>query len=211
MEFATASTLAFAGPLFITALSVPILGHRVGLIRWVAVVVGFIGIVMVMRPGNDVFELVAILPVIAAFGYGLSSVLVRLFDEETSTAVINLHTTIVTLCISSTLMLTLDLYQPFTPTSDWMWMLAMGMAGGFAVFTMIAAYRLTQPSNLSPFEYFGIPFSFVIGWVVFSEAPFERLFPGVIFIIFGGLLILWRERKQNHPAQAETLAQSDKI
>ncbi len=65
-----------------------------------------------------------------------------------------------------------------------------------AVFSLIAAYRLTLPSNLSPFEYFGIPFSFVIGWVVFGEAPFERLIPGVFLIVGGGLLIFWRERRQ---------------
>ena len=196
MEFATASTLAFAGPLFITTLSVPILGHHVGLVRWLAVLVGFSGIVLVMQPGGDVFQTVAILPVVAAFGYGLSSVLVKLFDDGASTALINLHTTLVTLACSSLLMVGLDLYQPFASITDWMWMLAMGIAGGFAVFTMIAAYRLTQPSNLSPFEYFGIPFSFIIGWVFFAEAPFSKLFPGAFLIAAGGLLIVWRERRR---------------
>ena len=72
----------------------------------------------------------------------------------------------------------------------------MGIAGGIAVLALITAYRLTTPSNLAPFEYFGIPFSFIIGWFAFGEAPFERLFPGALFIVAGGLLIVWRERKR---------------
>ena len=196
MEFATATTLAFAGPLFITALSVPILGSRVGLARWSAVVIGFSGIVMVMRPGDGVFHPAAILPIIAAFGYGLSSVLVRLFDPQTPTATINIYTTLSTLTCSILLVGLLDAYQPVLPLTDWLWLAALGIVGGFAVFFLIVAYRLTEPGNLSPFEYFGIPFSFAIGWIFFNEAPFGTLFPGVIFIVAGGLIIVWRERSK---------------
>jgi drug/metabolite transporter (DMT)-like permease len=71
----------------------------------------------------------------------------------------------------------------------------MGLSGGLAVLLMISAYRATQLSNLSPFEYFGIPFSFVLGWLFFDEAPFDKLFPGALFIVAGGLLIVWREHR----------------
>ena len=64
----------------------------------------------------------------------------------------------------------------------------MGAAGGVAVFCLISAYRLADPSSLSPFEYFGIPFSFALGWLFFSEAPFEKLIPGVFLIVGGGRL-----------------------
>ena len=70
------------------------------------------------------------------------------------------------------------------------------VVGGFAVLAMISAYRLARPASLSPFEYFGIPFAFVLGWIFFNEAPFERLFPGVFLIVGGGLLIAWRERRR---------------
>ncbi len=195
MEFATATTLAFAGPLFITALSVPVLKARVGWARWLAVGVGFSGIVMVMRPGESTLQLLAALPLAAAFGYAVSSVLVRLFDTETSTAKINLYTTFSTLTCSLTLVWWTDSFQTVASIQDWMWLFAMGITGGFAVFCMIIAYRLTQPGNLSPFEYFGIPFSFIIGWFFFGEAPYGTLFPGVLFIIAGGLIIVWRENR----------------
>ncbi len=195
MEFATASTLAYAGPLFITALSVPILHHRVGAVRWLAVLIGFIGIILVMQPQSDLFQAVSLLPICAAFGYALSSVLVRLFDDHTPTSVINLHTNFYTLIFTFLLMLLTDSYIPISSFGDWMWMLLMGFVGSIAVFSLITAYRLTLPSNLSPFEYFGIPFSFLIGWLVFGEAPFDRLLPGVFLIVGGGLLIFWRERR----------------
>jgi drug/metabolite transporter (DMT)-like permease len=70
----------------------------------------------------------------------------------------------------------------------------MGVAGGTAAFCLISAYRMAKPSSLSPFEYFGIPFSFFLGWIFFLETPFDRLIPGVFLIVGGGLVIIWRER-----------------
>jgi len=71
MELATATTLAFAGPLFVTTLSIPLLGHKVGWVRGFAVALGFIGVVMVMQPGSDLFNVFALLPVAAAFFYAM--------------------------------------------------------------------------------------------------------------------------------------------
>ena len=69
---------------------------------------------------------------------------------------------------------------------------------------MISAYRLARPSSLSPFEYFGIPFAFILGWFFFDEAPFGRLIPGVFLIVGGGLLIAWRERRRHLQGAAAT-------
>ncbi len=194
MDFAIATTLVYAGPLFITILSVPLLHHRIGVIRWLAVIIGFIGIILIMRPQGDIFQWFSMLPICAAFFYAFSSVLVRLFDDNSPTAVINLHTNASTLVFTVLMMIITASYIPITTLTDWMWMLLMGIVGGMAVFSLITAYRLTLPSNLSPFEYFGILFAFVIGWLVFDEAPFDRLIPGVFLIVGGGLLIFWRER-----------------
>ena len=91
LEFATASTIAFSGALFVTLLSIPILGHRVGIWRWSAVGTGFVGIVLVMRPDAGSFNVYALLPVCAALGYAASSVTAQLFDKSVSTALINLY------------------------------------------------------------------------------------------------------------------------
>ena len=194
MEFATATTLLFIGPGFITILSVPLLKHTVGIWRWSAVVTGFLGVLLIMRPGTDVFTPYAILPICAAFGYSLTIVTVRLIDDVVPTATINLYASVGALIGSSMVLFATTGYIPIEPPTDWIWLVAMGTVGGFAVLSMIHSYRLTRPSNLSPFEYFGIPFSFILGWLFFSEAPFEKLFPGVILVVAGGLIIAWRER-----------------
>ena len=203
MALATATTLTYIGPIFITVLSIPILKHSVGLWRWLAVGIGFLGVLLIMRPGADVFSPYALLPVVAAFGYALAIVSSKLFVDEVPTAMINMYAAVGALFGSTSMLFATTGYIPVEQAIDWFWLLAMGSVGGSAVLLMISAYRLTRPGSLSPFEYFGIPFSFILGWVFFGEAPFDRLLPGVIFVVAGGLIIAWRERKKRPvPAQA---------
>lgn len=194
MELATATTLAFAGPLFVTTLSIPLLGHNVGWVRGAAVALGFLGVVMVMRPGSDAFSIYAILPIAAAFFYALTSLSARYFDKNVSTALISIYGSIG--AMSAALVILLYKGNPILLDNlrDWLFFVAMGGVGGTAVFLLISAYRMADPSSLSPFEYFGIPFSFMLGYVFFNETPFDSLFPGVLLIVGGGLVVVWRER-----------------
>jgi drug/metabolite transporter (DMT)-like permease len=196
MELATASTLTYISPVLITMLSVPILKHHVGLWRWMAVIIGFIGVLMIMGPGTDVFTLYSLLPIVASLGYSLSTVCVRLFDDDVPTALINMYASVGALFGALLILFSTTGYQGVDSTSDWLLLVAMGLVGGFAVLGLISAYRLTKPASLSPYEYFGIPFAFILGWLFFDEAPFERLVPGVFLIVAGGMLIAWRERKK---------------
>lgn len=200
LEFATASTLVFAGPLFITTLSIPILGHKVTRWQWSAVIIGFLGIVMIVQPGGDIFNPWVLLPLAAAFGYGLAIILVRLIDDNIPSATISLYSSLGALVGSTILMLATSGFLEIETLEDGLWLMGAGLVGGMAVLVLIMAYRLTMPSKVSPFEYFGIPFSFTIGWFIFGEAPFEKLFPGALFIVAGGLLIVWRERKEKKRA-----------
>jgi drug/metabolite transporter (DMT)-like permease len=205
MELATASTLAYISPVLITLLSIPLLGDRVGFWRWSAVCLGFFGVVMIMDPGSDLFTYYSLLPLGAALGYSLSTVVVRLMDEHVPTALINMYASSGALIGSLGILFTTTGYLGVESTRDWWLLLAMGLVGGFAVLALIAAYRLTRPANLSPFEYFGIPFAFALGWLFFDEAPFEKLIPGVFFIVAGGLLIAWRQRKKRTDPDTDDL------
>jgi len=196
MEFAIATSIAFAGPLIITALSVPLLGHRVGLWRWLAVLIGFFGVMLVLCPTSESFTWYAVLPLCAAFAYASVSITARLFDETVQTALINLYSNVGALVGSVGLVIVIGGYVNVGTVDDWIWLVIMGIAGGLAVFCLISAYRLADPSSLSPFEYFGIPFSFCLGWIFFSESPFDQLIPGVFLIVGGGLIIVWREHSQ---------------
>jgi len=195
MQLATATTLAFSGPLFVTLLSIPLLGHKVGAWRTLAVFIGFAGVVMVMQPTEDVFSWVALLPIAAAFFYACTSLSSRFFDAEVPTALISIYASCGALMIAPIFgVVNGNWIMPETLTV-WFWFIGMGAVGGMAVLLLITAYRMNDPSSLAPFEYFGIPFSFALGWIFFNEAPFDSLIPGVFFIVGGGLLVLWRERK----------------
>ncbi len=196
MELATASTLTFISPVLITMLSVPILKHHVGLWRWMAVLIGFMGVLMIMDPGSEVFTPYSLLPIGAALGYSLSTVCVRLFDEHVPTALINMYASVGALIGALAILSATTGYLGVESPRDWLLLVTMGLVGGFAVLALISAYRLARPASLSPYEYFGIPFAFILGWIFFDEAPFDKLLPGVFLIVMGGMLIAWRERKK---------------
>ncbi len=196
MELATATTLTYISPVLITMLSIPILKHQVGLWRWIAVFIGFVGVLMIMAPGSEVFTPYSLLPIGASLGYSLSTVCVRLFDEHIPTALINMYASVGALLGTLAIVVATTGYLQVESAQDWLLLIAMGFVGGFAVLALINAYRLTRPANLSPYEYFGIPFAFVLGWIFFDEAPLEKLIPGVFLIVMGGMLIAWRERRK---------------
>jgi drug/metabolite transporter (DMT)-like permease len=195
MAFATASTITYANALFMTALAVPLLGEKVGWIRWSAVSIGFVGVVLVMQPGTDAFTSAALLPLAAAALYALVGVTARLFDEDVPSPLISLYSSVTALISSGLIAWVWGGYTPIQSWSDMGWIIAMGAFGGTAVLFLVAGYRMTEQSNLAPFSYFGIPLAFVMGWVFFDEAPWDALFPGALLIAAGGLLIVWRERR----------------
>ena len=195
LSFATASTISYANALFVTALAVPLLGEKVGLIRWAAVLVGFAGVVTIVGPGRESFTLAALLPLGAALCYALTAVTARMMDGEPPTALINLYSTAVATLGAFVLALGTGGFSPLGASADMLWIVGMGVLGGFAVLILTTAYRMTEQSNLAPFSYFGIPLAFVLGWLFYDEAPWSELFPGAILVASGGLLIIWRERR----------------
>ena len=89
---------------------------------------------------------------------------------------------------------------------DGLLIVILGALGGIGVLCLAISYRLADPSTISPFEYFGIPISFALGWLFFAEAPFDDLFPGILFIVGAGMIIMLRERRMARlkPAEEET-------
>lgn len=195
MTFATASTITYANALFLVALAVPLLGEKVGWVRWSAVLLGFAGVVLVMGPGRDTFSPAALLPLLAALCYALVGVTARMMDDEVPTALINLYSSTVATIGAVILVFFTGGFSTLHAATDLIWVFGMGAFGGTAVLLLISAYRMTEQSNLAPFSYFGIPLAFVLGWVFYDEAPWSELFPGALLIIVGGLLIIWREQR----------------
>ena len=195
MAFATASTITYANALFMTALAVPLLGEKVGPIRWGAVIIGFIGVILIMKPGTDAFTPYALLPLAAAALYALVGVTSQLFDDTVPSPLISLYSAATALITSALVAFFWGGFTPIATWSDMGWIIAMGGFGGTAVLFLVSSYRMTEQSNLAPFSYFGIPMAFVLGWVFFDETPWGTLFPGALLIAAGGLMIIWRERQ----------------
>ena len=194
ISFATAATITYANALFAVAFAVPMLGERVGAMRWGAVIVGFAGVVWIVRPGADAFTPAALLPLAAAACYALVGVMARQIDDDVPTPLINLYSTGVARMGALVLAAATGGFTPIVQPGDIWWIVAMGAFGGSAVLLLIAAFRMTEQSNLAPFNYFGIPLAFLLGWLFFDEQPWDELLPGALLIVGSGLMIIWRER-----------------
>lgn len=205
LSFATASTITYANAPIMVALAVVLLGEKVGALRWGAVLLGFVGVIMVVGPGRDSFQPAALLPLAAAVCYALVAVTTRMMDDDVPSALINVYSSGIAAIGSLALALVTGGFNPLGSTADLFWIIGMGGVGGTAVLFLIMSYRMTEQSNLAPFSYFGIPLAFVLGWVFYGEAPWSDLLPGAFFIIVGGLLIVWREGK-NRAKEAKVTA-----
>ncbi|MEM7319760.1 MAG: EamA family transporter [Pseudomonadota bacterium] len=203
LPFATATTITYSNAIFMTALAIPILGERVGLVRWSAVLVGFLGVLLIMRPRSDSFEWISLAPLGAAFMYALAGVSARKMDADAPSALINLYSALAALAGSLALATWTGGFSAISNPVDFVWIVAMGGVGGTAVLSLVVSYRMTEQSNLAPFNYFGIPIAFVAGWLVFDETPWDDLFPGALLIAAGGLLVIWRERALRGKAATE--------
>ncbi|WP_298680279.1 DMT family transporter [uncultured Lentibacter sp.] len=195
MPFATASTLSYASAIFASALAWPLLGERVGPLRWAAVSVGFLGVVFVVGPSSEAFGPAALLPLGAAALYATTAITARLFDDDVVTPLVNVYSSGCALLGSLFIALAWGGFSPLQSWADLALVALMGGFGGVAVLLYIMAYRMTEQSNLAPFSYFGIPMAFGLGWLFFDEAPWADLFPGALLIVAGGVFIVWRERR----------------
>jgi len=193
IEIATVQTIAYATPLFVTALSVPLLKDRVGVWRWSAVGIGFVGVILVLQPFGQGFRWVMVLPLFAALCYGTNLVTVRLFDRDVKTLLINNYSSWSAVLFSLVFVLFFSDSDWQAPVEAWWPLAGVGICGGLGIYFISAGYREVEPSKVAPFDYFGLVYAMLFGWLIFGETPFDRLFPGVLLIVGAGLLIVWRE------------------
>ena len=193
LEFATAMTLTFSSPFFIVILSIFFLKDKVGIYRWSAIFIGFFGVVLIMKPTSDIFNYFSIFPILTAIAWAFSVIILKYIPEGHSTAKIQLYTLIFNVLGGVFLFFITTDHVEIKNTQDFFLMTLTGILGGTAAILFIYAYRLISASKMASFEYFGIPSSFILGWFFFNEAPWSQLFPGVLVIVFAGMIIIWRD------------------
>ena len=194
MPLIDAYAIAFSAPLIITALSAAILRERVDLRRWLAVLVGFLGVVVVLRPGVAGMEAFVGLGALAAlggaFGYAVAMILTRIAGRTDSAATIVVYGMGV-MTLGSALSLPFA-YVP--PTLPELALLAMiGLVGGVAHLSMALAYRRAEASLLAPFEYISVIWGLGFGWLIWRDLPDAWVILGCSIIVASGLYILQRE------------------
>src|SRR5512144_1990998 len=149
LPLAEASALTFMSPLVLTALSVPLLGERVRKSQWLAVAAGFVGVIVIIRPGGQLFEVATILPIGCALTYALFQIITRKYAGRDSAYTTHFWTALV---CSIILTFTLPIRWQAPEWWGWLALIAMGLVGGLGHFLLIRAYENAPPASLAPFS-----------------------------------------------------------
>lgn len=197
LQLAETVSIMFAGPLLVALVSGPMLGEWPGPRRLVAIAIGFVGVLVITRPGFGGMHPAALLSVLGCICYSFYSLATRqlaAFDSP--------ETTMVYSGVAGTLaMLPLIGFfwtMPQTPLT-WLVLLGTGVLGGFGHWLLILAHRLAPATVLAPFIYSQIVWMILLGWFVFGQLPDRWTFVGAGIVIASGLYLLYRERVRRVP------------
>jgi len=192
MPLAEAITIAFTAPLFITMLSRPLLGEKIGPRRWGAVMIGFVGILVALRPGSGGIGIGPILVIISAFAYAVSMCLLRRFAGQEPTHNILFYSAIGALLVGGFNSISVWIEPDAT---DWGLLLLVGVWGVFGSYAVIRAYRLGEASMLAPLEYTALIWSILFDLWLFSVTPELAVLVGAAIIIGSNIYIAHREHQ----------------
>lgn len=190
MPLVNALTLGFTAPLMVTALSMPFLGERVGWRRWVAVVFGFIGVLIVLRPGAGMMTPAALAVIAAAFCYACLAITARKLSDTESSFSLSVYVITGPLLFSG-ILLPGDWGMP--TASGWALFLLAGGCSAIAWVGVIGGYRRASPAMLAPFEYTALIGGAIAGYYIWHEVPDRWVVTGALIIIGSGLFVVYRE------------------
>ncbi|MBB4312425.1 DMT family transporter [Roseospira marina] len=185
------AAILFAAPLIVTALSVPLLKEPVGVHRWSAVLLGFVGVLIVLQPGGAVFGIGALWGGLGVLSYSLWFISLRRAGKTVSSYVVAVTNAVIMLLLA--LPLILWAWVPPTPMQA-LGLIAIGAVGGLAQFCLVRAFSLAPASLIAPFDYSYILYATVLGYVVFGDFPAPTTWAGVALLTVAGLYIIHRER-----------------
>jgi len=192
IPLADAVAIGFVAPLFVTALSVPLLGERVGLRRWAAVLVGFAGALVIVRPGLGAVHWAAGLLLAMAVSYALYQVMTRMLAATDDATVTIFYTGFVGAAV-------LSLVVPFVWVAPTGWLdtallAAIGVLGGVGHWLLVLAYRYATASVLAPLHYLTLLWSIVGGYLVWGDFPDGWTLAGAAVLVATGIYVFHRER-----------------
>jgi drug/metabolite transporter (DMT)-like permease len=190
MPLVNALTLAFTAPLIVTALSVPLLGEHVGWRRWLAVVIGFVGVLIILRPGTGPFNLAALSVLGSAVCYAGLAITARKLAATESSFALSVYVLIGPL-LASVLTVSGDYQAP--DAAGWLLFVLAGLCSAGAWIGIVGGYRRAPPALLAPLEYTALIGAAAAGYWIWNEVPDRWAISGALTIIGSGLFIVHRE------------------
>lgn len=229
LPLADATALFFAAPLFITLLSIPILGEKVGPLRLGAVVAGFIGVIIMQRPWESgdtlqVSRIVLMLPLLSALTYAMLQLMTRKLGATTQASAMAVYIQGMFIVVSvgfyvvagdgrfaegsenASVQFLLRAWV-WPASGDWVYLIGLGLNSAIIGYCISQAYRLSDAATIAPFEYVGLPLAVFWGWAIWSDLPDWEVWVGMALIVGAGLFVFLRERqKAKRVARAEVKA-----
>ena len=204
IPIADATAISYAAPIFITLLSIFLLGETIGLRRWIAVVVGFFGVLLIAQPVGGEFDLGRIAAAVSAVTGALVAIWLRKLSSTEKPASIGTYYNL----LGSLICIVLVFYSGWITPRPGDWMLLAGFAAGCALqqWLLTVSFRYAEASLLAPFEYLAMIFAAIVGYLFWSEIPVLTTWIGAAFIAGSGLFIFERrKRKSSGSSSAESL------
>ena len=203
LPLAEAIAVTFTAPLFITALSIPLLGEAVGARRWAALVIGFVGALIMVRPGTEAFRPEALLVLASALMFALAMLLTRrLTRTETNVALVT-YTTLIT-GLASLPLAVLAWQAPSTTNLGLFAVVGIGSASGN--YFLVLAYRNAPAAVVAPFDYTKLIWASVFGWMLWRESPEPAVWIGAAIVAAAGVYITRREMALDRAAREAAAA-----
>ena len=219
LPLADTVAIFFSAPLFVTALSVLVLGEPVSTRRWAAILVGFLGVVIMMRPGAGVIDPAAALAILAALTYATAAVVTRRLGETDASAAMTFYTVAFYLMASALVGLALGgngliagqgklaktghaslqfLLRAWKLPSwtDLGLMALCGLLAALAFYFITQAYSTTRATTVTPFEYIAVPLSVIFGYIFWQDVPGLETLVGMVLVVGSGLYVLRRASSQ---------------
>jgi drug/metabolite transporter (DMT)-like permease len=201
LPLAETTTIGFAAPLFSVALSALLLGESVGRHRWTAVILGFIGVLVVMQPeGRGLPALGLLLAGLGAFGAGIVTITIRQVGKTEGTQTTVLWFSLLSMAATGAAM---PFFAEAHDSGTWLLLVALGAVGGFSQICLTASLRYAPVSTVVPFDYTQLLWAVLLGWLVFADEPASTTWIGAAIIVASGLYTLYREHRLGRQAPRE--------
>jgi drug/metabolite transporter (DMT)-like permease len=189
LPLAKATSLLFAAPLIVTALAALILGDHVGWRRWLAVIAGFVGVLIIVRPGAATFQVASLLAAAAAVLYALILLSARWIDARDNVRTLMFYLTLFPLLLTS---LVLFMDWPAMTSFDMLLFFGMGLFSTLGATLITQAFRMAPVAVVAPFDYTAILWSTGLGWMIWGNVPDIWVYAGAAVIVGSGIYVISR-------------------